>query len=245
MKLVQTYRDLSILPISMEKNLVIACDSSAGIGEKPLDFVAVDPAITAAFCLRVPLMELLCFGAEPICVIDLVGNEYQPTGDHMLKGIKKELIKAELEHLPINGSTEENMPTKTTSIGITVIGQKGAAQRIAKLEEESILFQLGKPYVGEAVVEKLEQIFSYSIIRSLRKEKGVVDLLPVGSKGIRYEANLMTEGTDYHVHFDQEEELDRSAGPATVVLAAVRKTDQKAISQKYPELKKIGTFVRR
>ena len=38
------------------------------------------PHITAAFCLRVPLMELLCYGAEPIAVIDLIGNEYAPTG---------------------------------------------------------------------------------------------------------------------------------------------------------------------
>ena len=77
---------------------MIACDSTAGIGEKQQDIVEIDPAITAAYCLRVPLMELFCFGAEPIAVIDLIGNEYETTGRRMLKGIKKELEKADLTH---------------------------------------------------------------------------------------------------------------------------------------------------
>lgn len=77
----------------VKKKLVIACDSTAGIGEKQQDIVEIDPAITAAYCLRVPLMELFCFGAEPIAVIDLIGNEYETTGRRMLKGIKKELEK--------------------------------------------------------------------------------------------------------------------------------------------------------
>ena len=94
MSLIKEYRDLSILPISKGKSLVIACDSSAGIGKKEHDAVEIDPAITAAFCLRVPLMELLCYGAEPIAVIDLIGNEYAPTGERMLKGIREELARA-------------------------------------------------------------------------------------------------------------------------------------------------------
>lgn len=32
-----TFRDLTILPFTQEKSLVIACDSSAGIGEKEYD----------------------------------------------------------------------------------------------------------------------------------------------------------------------------------------------------------------
>lgn len=78
------FRDLSLLPISATETLVIACDSSAGIGEKKADVVAVDPAITAAYSLRVPLLELTCFGAQPIAVVDTIGNEMVPTGKKSL-----------------------------------------------------------------------------------------------------------------------------------------------------------------
>lgn len=54
MSLIKEYRDLSILPISKGKSLVIACDSSAGIGKKEHDAVEIDPAITAAFVCVFP-----------------------------------------------------------------------------------------------------------------------------------------------------------------------------------------------
>ena len=138
MSLIKEYRDLSILPISKGKSLVIACDSSAGIGKKEHDAVEIDPAITAAFCLRVPLMELLCYGAEPIAVIDLIGNEYAPTGERMLKGIREELARAELSNITLNGSTEENMFTKTTSVGITVVAETKAGKENFQMQSPAI-----------------------------------------------------------------------------------------------------------
>lgn len=239
------YRDLTLLPFSQEKTLVIACDSSAGIGEKIHDAVTIDPSITSAFCLRVPLLELLCFGATPICVVDLIGNEYEPTGEKILAGIKGEMKKAGLEELPINGSTEENMPTTTTSVGITVLAEVAADKALPKLEEECCLLQLGQPYVANEVVKNLDRIFSYDLVRQLRKETAIVDLLPVGSKGIRYEAQLMVQDSEYAVTFLTEEDLDRSAGPATVLLAAVKAKDTTELLARYPVLKKIGEIKRR
>lgn len=239
------YRDLSILPISHEKWLVIACDSSAGIGEKDEDAVRIDPAVTAAFCLRVPLMELICYGATPIAVIDLIGNEKEPTGDQMLKGIKAELTRAELSTISLNGSTEENMPTKTSSVGITVIAEITAGKENFVMQEPCSLLQLGEPYVGEMVVKNQHTIFSYPLVKSLRQEVGVLDMLPVGSKGIRYEAQLMTENSDYQVEFLTEADLDCSAGPATVILLAVRPEKEADILARYSDLKKIGEFKKR
>lgn len=239
------YRDLSILPVSHEKWLVIACDSSAGIGEKAEDAVRIDPAVTAAFCLRVPLMELICYGASPIAVIDLIGNEKEPTGDQMLKGIKAELTRAELSTISLNGSTEENMPTKTSSVGITVIAEITAGKENFVMQEASSLLQLGEPYVGEMVVKNQHTIFSYPLVKSLRQEVGVLDMLPVGSKGIRYEAQLMTENSDYQAEFLTEEDLDCSAGPATVILLAVRPEEEADILARYTDLKKIGEFKKR
>lgn len=245
MILTQEYRDLSILPVSNEKWLVIACDSSAGIGKKKQDAVEIDPAITAAFCLRVPLIELFCYGAEPIAVIDLIGNEYEPTGERMILGIRAELAKAGLADIPLNGSTEENMPTKTTSVGVTVIGEIKAGKENFQMNEACSLLQLGEPFVGEQVVKNRERIFSYPLVKALRAEPGVMDMLPVGSKGVQYEAQLMTKDSEFQIHFLEKDGLDCSAGPATVILLAV-KTDQEAdILSRYAELKKIGEFKKR
>lgn len=239
------YRDLTLLPFSQEKTLVIACDSSAGIGEKIHDAVTIDPSITSAFCLRVPLLELLCFGATPICIVDLIGNEYEPTGKKILTGIKSEMEKAGLGELPINGSTEENMPTKTTSVGITVIAEVSSDKVLPQVKEDCSLLQLGHPYVANDVVKNLATIFSYDLVRQLRKESAIVDLLPVGSKGIRYEAQLMVQDSGYAVTFLTEEELDCSAGPATVLLAAVKIEETDELLARYPALKKIGEIKRR
>lgn len=239
-----TYRDLTILPFATDCTLVIACDSSAGIGEKSEDLVTIDPAVTAAFCLRVPLLELLCFGAKPICIIDLIGNELAPTGERMLAGIKGEMARAGIADLPINGSTEENIPTKTSSIGVTVLGEFKGVLELPHISEECSLLQLGRPYVGDEVVKNQNKIFSYDLVKALREEPGVLDMLPVGSKGIRFEAELMAHGSDYQVVFETEGELDCSAGPATVVLLAVAKKQAINLIEQYPMLLKIGEFKR-
>ncbi|MDH6363368.1 hypothetical protein M2139_000212 [Enterococcus sp. PF1-24] len=237
-----TFRDLTILPLSTEKNLVIACDSSAAIGEKTADQVKIAPEIMAAYCLRVPLMEIFCFGGAPLCVVDLIGNELNPTGTKMLKGIQEELIKANLADLPLNGSTEENMTTQTTSIGVTVIGEVAADFSYPQVNEGAVLFQLGTPYVGDQVVANINQIFSYDIVQKIRQETAVLDMLPVGSKGIAYEANQMAKTGDCQVEFFTEENLKVSAGPATVVLIAIQANQELIFSKKYPQLKKIGRF---
>ncbi|MDN5951463.1 MAG: hypothetical protein L0H66_04375, partial [Loigolactobacillus coryniformis] len=99
------FRDLTLLPLSTTEQLVIACDSSAGIGAKQADMVSVPTEVMSAYCLRVPLLELLCFGAQPLMVIDTVGNEMQPTGKLVIAGLRQELAKADLAELPLNGST--------------------------------------------------------------------------------------------------------------------------------------------
>lgn len=233
------FRDLTLAPITSEETLVIACDSSAGIGEKKADVVAVDPAITAAYSLRVPLLELMCYGAQPITVIDTIGNELVPTGEKMIAGVRAEMARAKLADVPLNGSTEDNMATITTSIGITVIGRIQNNMMPTTAAAELTVFQLGVPYVGNEVVAHLDSIFSYETVRQIRQQSAVVDMLPVGSKGVTYELGQMaqTHGLAIHYLVDSEASaLHTSAGPATVVLVAVTKTQAAEVTQKFPEL---------
>jgi hypothetical protein len=234
------FRDLSLVQLAGGQTLVIACDCSAGIGEKKLDTVLIDPAITAAYSLRVPLMELICFGAEPIAVNDTIGNEMAPTGRRVIFGIQQELQKAGLADIPLNGSTEDNMATQTTSIGVTVIGVANSDNVIEKqVTDELLVYQLGVPYVGEEVKRHLDTIFSYDVVRRIRKQSTVVDMLPVGSRGVRYELVQMAE--THHAKIEPiadlgAEEKNQSAGPATVILVAIAAKNQATFEEMAPQL---------
>ncbi len=233
------YRDLTIVPLSAKQSLVIACDSSAGIGEKPDDEVRVSPGITAAFSLRVPLLELICFGARPIVVTDTIGNELHPTGELMIAGIRAEMRRAGLGDLDLNGSTEENMSTQTTSVGLTVVGLSEKSGQPEPQPAKLTVFQLGTPYVGNEVVAHLSTIFSYDRVRQIRQRPEVVDMLPVGSKGVIYETGQMamthqlavTSPTDL-----EKPEYHQSAGPATVILIGVKSEKATTFQAAIPEV---------
>ncbi|WP_283679387.1 AIR synthase related protein [Lentilactobacillus sp. Marseille-Q4993] len=235
------FRDLTIVSLSPTDTLVIAADSSAGIGEKPDDQVSVDPAVTAAFSLRVPLLELLCYGATPICVVDTIGNEMNPTGEKMIAGIKSELERAGLASIPLTGSTEDNMTTMTTSVGVTVIGR--VPNRPEAMTEALTVYQIGTPLVGDEVKDHLEDVPSYDLVRKLKSETEVRDMLPVGSKGIAYEVsqiaivNDLNESEISTVLADNE--YLKSAGPATVILVAVGKSGIASFEKKYPQAKRL------
>jgi len=234
------FRDLTLLPLSTTEQLVIACDSSAGIGAKQADMVSVPTEVMSAYCLRVPLLELLCFGAQPLMVIDTVGNEMQPTGEKVITGLRQELAKADLATLPLNGSTEDNMTTITTSVGVTVIGKSALKQR--KQYSSLLVYQLGTPYVGEQVVAHLDTIFAYQEVRRLQQIVGVVDLLPVGSKGIRDEMGQLatTQKLTPKWVVTDDAEFSQSAGPATVLLIAIVPAAQAELQRAFPTVRLIA-----
>ena len=94
------------------------------------------------------------------------------------------------------------------------------------------------------MVAHLADIFSYDVIKKLRRFKGVQDLLPVGSKGMRYELGQMAQ-TQAHptIHWQVPEDavqLDQSAGPATVALVGVKRSRAAAIEAAFPELKRLA-----
>jgi len=230
------FRDLTLIGLG-NNNLAIACDVSAGIGHKQLDEVQIDPAISAAYSLRVPLLELLCFGATPIAVVDTIGNEMESTGKTIINGLKSELQLAGLD-IPLNGSTEDNMVTQTTSVGVTVIGQYSKIINNLPLSHARI-YQIGKPLVGEEVKANLADIFSYDLVKKIRDNDQVVDMIPVGSKGIAYEVNEMakTHGLTVDLELLQEDSLHKSAGPATVVLVAIDGDEHNQFEREFPEAK--------
>ena len=119
-----SFRDLTLVPMGPDEVLVIACDSLGGIGTKPHDHVKAPADVLGKYTVRVGLMEVLASGASPLVVVNTLSVEMDPTGIGILKGIQQEIEAAGLPaDIAVTGSTEENMETCQSGLGVTVIGK--------------------------------------------------------------------------------------------------------------------------
>jgi selenophosphate synthetase-related protein len=232
--------------------LAVSCDAAGGIGSKPLDKVRADPRLVGKMTARVALMELLATGADPIAIIGTFPVEPEPTANQVIEGIKEEVRNARLRNLRLLYSSEKNVKVNQTGIGITIVGiVSSSAVKIGRCEEEDEIIAVGEPYVGQSVIQaEKNQILAETLdVIKLRTNHFVHELIPVGSKGILYEARNMAE--DSNLFFEplssQRINLRKSAGPATVLLCALRKGSfvrvKKALSAK--SSRKIGTLRKR
>jgi len=219
-------RDLSIVNLDSEKALVIACDSLGGIGSKEHDKIRVANSLVGKFTARVALMELMASGATPISVVDTLSVELKPTGEEIIAGIREELIKVGIDEL-LTGSTEENAVTVQTGIGVTAIGSVEIEQlRVGSSQQEDLIVAIGLPKVGDEVLADLSQIADLDLLIELLKFDYIHEILPVGSKGILYEAQLLAKSNGLELSLVKSKvDLQKSAGPATVLLVTVAAED--------------------
>ncbi|MDI3547495.1 MAG: hypothetical protein PWR10_1147 [Halanaerobiales bacterium] len=222
---IDTLRDISLIRLGDENYLVIACDSAGGIGPKKGDSLRVPGQVVGRFTTRVALMEVMAVGARPVNVINTLAVEYEPTGKEIITGIRAEVNKAGLDpDIVINGSTEENIPTFQTGIGVTVIGLvEASGLRLARSSPLDMVVAVGLPMVGEEVLAKEELIADLSTLQGLLQLDFIHEILPVGSKGISYEAGILAKMSGFKLDFNPELKIDpeKSAGPGTVLLASL------------------------
>ncbi len=219
-------RDLTLVEIE-GITMVIACDSAGAIGPKPMDHLSVPGELVGKLTTTVPLMEVMASGATPLAIVNTLSVEMYPTGTTILAGIREAVTEAGLPLSIINGSTEENMITRQTGIGVTVMGVAKPGQlRLGSSHPGDLVFCLGKPLVGQEVLDYPDQAAGICTVRQLLTIPGVHEILPVGSKGIGYELEQLagTAGLGFTL-LDTAQTLDlqKSAGPATCLLASVGK----------------------
>lgn len=222
---VRKVRDLTLIKIDKYKTMVVTCDSCGSVGMKEGDVLKVEPFYIGRFTSRVALLEVLCTGAQVITVVDAICNEMKNTGEEIIRGIETELRLAGIKEVVLTGSTEENFPTVSTALGITVIGIiETHALKVNNVREDSIIVSIGLPRVGEEVKLNIdEDIVHYSDVETLLHTEGVHEIIPVGSKGILNEAyqlakfNCMKLKINENIYVD----INKSAGPSTVVIAAI------------------------
>ena len=239
------YRDLSLTAIPSGGTLVTACDSCGSIGSKPDDLLQIPAYYSGRFTARVPILEVLSCGAEPIAVVNTVSCEMEPTGREIIRGVQDELRSAGIDPDTLTGSTEENFPSKMTALGITVVGYLSGEPNWQETCPGDLVYCIGKPKVGSEVgLDCDPDLASYDDLKRLKEISGVKEIIPTGSKGIRYEVDWAARKA--HLRFHSEEtcaiNLEISTGPAAclVVIASPSTAPQ---LESMPRCSRIGVMI--
>ncbi|WP_315116142.1 AIR synthase related protein [uncultured Clostridium sp.] len=219
-------RDLTLVSIDSNKTMVIACDSCGSIGMKEGDALKVPSIFVGKLTLRVAMLEVLASGANIVAVTNAVCNEMEPTGKEIIKGVEEELAHAGIDKIALNGSTEENFKTTSTALGITVVGiADNDNLKLNNIKEDCLLISIGMPKVGGEInlLSKDEDIADYDDLYKMLGTQGVFEIVPVGSKGILYEGELLARNNNMNLSLEDNISIDlhKTCGPATVLIAAV------------------------
>jgi len=222
-----TRGDVSIMKMPTGHAIVVGSSSLGGIGPKPMDKVKTSGKVVGQFLARVALMDVAATGAFPISVSVTLGVEKEPTGNKIVEGIRKEVRSLGLEpNQVIKENTEENIETIQTGAGIIVVGLANEDElRLGKTRPGDLIVAIGKPKVGDEVIpaESRGEIANLKDITSLVRKAFVHDIIAVGSFGVIHEAQMLAYSIGRQLRVLEQTELDinKSAGPATVVLTTI------------------------
>jgi selenophosphate synthetase-related protein len=221
--------DVSIVKVPTGHAIVAGSTSSGAVGPKIEDKVKVDGHVLGKFLARVGLMDVISTGAFPLLLSVTLGVEKEPTGNDILEGIRREARTLSLDpNQVLMEKTEDNFETVQTGAGLTVIGFANEEElRLGKTNPGDLVVAIGKPKVGDEVIlaEAKGEIADLKNVIQLSQRKYVHDIAPVGTFGIADEARMIAYAVGRQLKLADVEELDlnKSAGPATVILATVDK----------------------
>ena len=219
--------DVSILKIPTGHAIVAGSTSSGAVGPKEMDKVKVDGRMLGKFLARVALMDVIATGAFPLLLSVTLGVEKDPTGNEIIEGIKREARSIGLDpNQVLMENTEDNFQTVQTGAGLTVVGLANEDElRVGKTMPGDLIVAIGRPKVGDEVIaaEVRGEIADLKNVTQLTGRKYVRDIAPVGSFGVASEAKMMAYGVGRQLKLFEVQGLDlnKTAGPATVVLVTV------------------------
>jgi len=224
---IRSVRDLLIMELTEEFWMIVASDSDGGIGPKIKDTVHCAGYDLGRFAARVPLMEMIACGAVPVIIVDVLAVEMDPTGKDIIEGIRDEAEQAGMnKNLVVTGSTEDNVETVQTGLGVVVIGIiKKEDFRPGKSEANDAVICVGYPKSAPADIISFNDnvIANLDVMRRVSKLDFVHDILPVGSKGIKYELHQLAGSADLKPSIVQNVEINthKSGGPTTCFLVSL------------------------
>ncbi len=225
--LTSKWGDLVIMRLKSGQAIVLANTSSGSIGPKKEDAVKLDGKLLGQLMARTVLVKVLSSGAQPIALIANLSVEFFPTGSQIFQGIREEAHKIKALEI-LEGHTEENMETNQTGMGITVLGICMEKElKIGKSLKNDLIVAVGEPKVGYEVLNVIKanarSIVMVEDVQKLSKMGFVHEIIPVGHVGIKGSLEMMQSSSGYKYKLEPEMDIDieKSAGPSTVVLVTV------------------------
>lgn len=225
------YRDLSLVDLGENRTLVIACDSAGAIGAKEADAVKVPGYVLGRFTARVALMEVIAVGALPVSVVSTLCVEPDPSGLEINMGVRQELLELELDpEQVLTGSSEKNIPTTQSGIGVTVVGLGHTRElKMRRVESGDSVAIIGLPKVGQEVSLDDPDIVDLKTVKQLVRASYIKEVVPVGSRGVLVEALELAKLYGLQLKtFPVADCVDvyKSAGPATCALVIGQELEQ-------------------
>ncbi|MCX8152852.1 MAG: ribbon-helix-helix protein, CopG family [Candidatus Bathyarchaeota archaeon] len=221
--------DVAILKVPTGHAIVVGSTSSGSVGPKKLDHVKVKGYVLGKFLARVALMDVAATGAYPLLISATLGVEKEPTGREIIEGIRGESRVLGLDpNQVLMENTEDNFETAQTGAGVTVIGFANEEElRLGKTHPGDVIVAVGKPKVGAEVIpaEVKGEIADLKSVIQLSQKSFVHDVIPVGTFGIGYAARVLAHGVGRQLKLAETGDIDlnKSAGPATVVLVTLNR----------------------
>jgi len=233
--------DVSIIKVPTGHAIVVGSTSSGAVGPKNMDKVRVTGAMLGKFLGRVALMDVIATGAFPLSLSVTLGVEKEPTGNSILEGIRREARSIGLDpNQVVMEKTEDNFETNQTGAGLTVVGFANEEElRLGKTCPGDLIVAIGKPKVGDEVIsaEAKGEIADLKNVTQLSQKKYVHDISPVGDFGIANEARMMAYSVGRQLKLAEVQGLDinKSAGPATVILVTLNKEKLEDLTDLIPK----------
>lgn len=203
--------------LKLANGFVVTTDNSGGIGEKQADLVFAPNDIVSYFAARVALLEQWAARCqvESVVIHNFSGDE---AWQDYIKGVNRLLKEVGLEKVLVTGSSETNMELLQSAMSITMIGRSGGG---VDIEQDVKWFIYGRPFVGVEVLENSKVIADLNKVKIAMENGWASNIWPVGSKGIQAEVRILFANDKLFVQSDVD--VEKSAGPSTVVLVAVPK----------------------
>lgn len=226
---IKQIRDLTVIDFDENTYLGIACDSCGGIGYKEHDVVKASPQLTAYHTGKVVLAELMSMGFTPMILADGLAVEMDDTGKQLIEGFNEVLSKLKSTKVHLTGSTEENIKTVQTSMGVTCIGTCDKNKlKYMNTKKNDVCMLIGLPLVGNDVVNNPDKILDIDDYEKLYLCEYINEMLPVGSRGTTAELEDLCEYNNVSFKYEDNISIDlkHSGGPSCSCLIT---TDDKYV----------------
>jgi hypothetical protein len=221
---IKQIRDLTVIDFDENSYLGISCDSCGGIGLKEHDFVKAEPQLVAYHTGKVVLAELMSMGFTPMILADGLAVEMNDTGKQLMEGFNEVLSKLKTTKVHLTGSTEENIKTVQTSMGVTCIGICDKDKlKYKKTVKNDVCMLIGLPLVGNDVVNNPDKVLDINDFEKLYLCDYIKEMLPVGSRGTAAELDDLCEYNGIKIKPSENISIDlkHSGGPSCSCLITV------------------------